>query len=160
MATFYKQNDNGEYVEADKDVDELWRQKSDEIVSSKLAKAREKETARLREEIEEDIRKSSTEAIRSEVRAEIETEYKSKLEESESRVKQLDVKLRRKTIAAEYGFKPEAEDFLGEGSDDDMRSKADVLKNSFSVNNTTRMEKETGTQVSKLQQKTGITVEI
>ena len=161
MATFYKQNDNGEYVEADKDVDELWRQKSDEIVSSKLAKAREKETAKIREEIEEDIRKSSTEAIRSEVKAELETEYKSKLEESESKANQLDIKLRRKTIAAEYGFKPETEDFLGTGSDDEMRAKADVLKNSFGTSSsTTYMEKETGSRVSELQKRTGITVEI
>ena len=42
MATFYKQNDEGEYIEADKDVDELFRQKSSDIVSAKLAKAKER----------------------------------------------------------------------------------------------------------------------
>lgn len=156
MATFYKQNDEGEYIEADKDVDELFRQKSSDIVSSKLSKAKEK----LREEIEDELRQSATETIKSEARAEIESEYKEKLEASESKAKQLDVLLRRKTIAAEYGFKPEAEEFLGNGSDDDMRAKADTLKNSFSVNNLTSMEKQSEPKVSKLQESTGIRVEI
>lgn len=156
MATFYKQNDAGEYVEADKDVDELFRQKSSDIVSSKLSKAKEK----IREEIEDEVRNSAFETIKSEAKAELETEYKGKLEESESKVRQLDIKLRRKTIAAEYGFKPETEEFLGDGSDDDMRAKADTLKTSFSVGNPISLEKQSAPQVSKLQEKTGIRVEI
>lgn len=157
MATFYKQNDAGEYVEADKDVDELFRQKSSDIVSSKLSKAKEK----IREEIEDEVRQSAFDTIKSEAKAELETEYKAKLEESESRARQLDVRLRRKTIAAEYGFKPEAEEFLGEGSDEDMRAKADTLKTSFfTVNGPTSIEKQAEPQVSKLQEKTGIHVEI
>lgn len=156
MATFYKQNDAGEYVEADSDVDELFRQKSGDIVSSKLAKAKEK----IRAEIEDEVRASALETIKSEAKQELEGEYKSKLEESESKAKQLDIALRRKTIAAEYGFKPETEQFLGDGSDDDMRAKADTLKESFGVNGNIAMVKETGPSVSKLQQMTGITVEI
>ena len=100
------------------------------------------------------------ETIKVEAKAELETEYKEKLEASESKARQLDVKLRRKTIAAEYGFKPEAEEFLGEGSDEDMRAKADTLKTSFTINNSTSMEKQSEPKVSKLQEKTGITVEI
>lgn len=161
MTTFYKKTDEGEYVEADKDVDELFRQKSSEIVSGKLAKAREKETAKIREEIEDEVRNSTLETIKSEVRAEIENEYKPKLEESESRVRQLDIQLRRKTIAAEYGFKPETEQFLGDGNEDDMRAKADTLKTSFALgNNSISMEKQSEPAVSKLQEKTGIKVEI
>lgn len=156
MATFYKQNDAGEYVEADKDVDELFRQKSSDIVSSKLSKAKEK----IREEIEDEVRSNALETVKSEAKAELEVEYKEKLEASESKARQLDIKLRRKTIAAEYGFKPETEEFLGEGSDDEMRAKADTLRTSFGVNGSTSMEKQAEPKVSKLQQRTGITVEI
>lgn len=156
MATFYKKTDDGEFIEADKDVDDLFRQKSSDIVSSKLTKAKEK----VREEIEDEVRKTALETIKVEAKAELETEYKEKLEASESKARQLDVKLRRKTIAAEYGFKPEAEEFLGEGSDEDMRAKADTLKTSFTINNSTSIEKQAEPKVSKLQEKTGITVEI
>lgn len=157
MATFYKLSEDGNYVEADKDVDELFRQKSGDIVSAKLTKAKEK----MREEMAEEVRANALETIKSEAKQELETEYKSKLEESESKVRQLDIQLRRKTIAAEYGFKPETEQFLGDGSDDDMRAKADTLKTSFSINNAqVSMEKQSEPQVSKLQQRTGITVEI
>lgn len=156
MATFYKKTDEGEYVEADSDVDELFRQKSSDIVSAKLTKAKEK----IRDEIEDEVRKSSLETIKSEAKEELEAEYKTKLEESESKARQLDIKLRRKTIAAEYGFKPETEEFLGDGDDDAMRAKADTLKNSFAANSPVSVEKSAEPTVSKLQQKTGITVEI
>lgn len=156
MATFYKKTDEGEYVEADSDVDELFRQKSSDIVSAKLTKAKEK----IRDEIEDEVRKSSLETIKSEAKEELEAEYKTKLEESESKARQLDIRLRRKTIAAEYGFKPETEEFLGDGDDEAMRAKADTLKNSFASNGSVSMEKSTEPTVSKLQQKTGITVEI
>ncbi len=156
MATFYKQTDNGEYVEADKDVDELFRQKSSDIVSSKLAKAKEK----IKTEIEDEVRSTALETIKVEAKQELEEEYKSKLEESENKARQLDIALRRKTIAAEYGFKPETEQFLGDGNDEDMRAKADTLKASFAVNGSISLEKQSEPSVSKLQQKTGIVVDI
>ena len=156
MANFYKQTDEGEYVEADKEVDELFRQKSSEIVSAKLAKAKEK----IRAEIEDEVRSNALETIKGEAKQELEEEYKSKLEASETKAKQLDIALRRKTIAAEYGFKPETEQFLGDGSDDDMRAKADTLKTSFATGNSAPIEKSTEPSVSKLQEKTGIVVEI
>lgn len=156
MANFYKQTDEGEYIEADKDVDELFRQKSSEIVSAKLAKAKEK----IRSEIEDEVRSNALETIKGEARQELEEEYKSKLEASESKAKQLDIALRRKTIAAEYGFKPETEQFLGDGSDDEMRAKADTLKTSFGSNEVSHIEKQVEPSVSKLQEKTGIRVEI
>ena len=156
MATFYKQTDDGEYVEADKDVDELFRQKSSEIVSSKLTKAKEK----IRSEIEDEVRESALKTIKGEAKKELEDEYKIKLEESETKARQLDIALRRKTIAAEYGFKPETEQFLGDGSDDDMRAKADALKSSFSGGEAARIEKQSEPSVSKLQESTGIVVEI
>ena len=156
MANFYKQTDEGEYIEADKDVDELFRQKSSEIVSAKMAKAKEK----IRAEIEDEVRSDALETIKGEAKAELEEEYKIKLEASETKAKQLDIALRRKTIAAEYGFKPDAEQFLGEGSDDDMRAKADTLKSSFGTKEAPHIEKQAEPSVSKLQEKTGIKVVI
>lgn len=156
MATFYKQNDEGEYIDADKDVDDLFRQKSGDIVSSKLAKAKEK----IRSEIEDEVRNTALETIKDEARQELEVEYKSKLEESESKARQLDIALRRKTIAAEYGFKPETEQFLGDGTDEDMRAKADTLKSSFATNGSISVEKQSEPSVSKLQKQTGIVVNI
>lgn len=156
MATFYKQNDEGEFIDADKDVDDLFRQKSGDIVSSKLAKAKEK----IRSEIEDEVRNTALETIKDEARQELEVEYKSKLEESESKARQLDIALRRKTIAAEYGFKPETEQFLGDGSDEDMRAKADTLKSSFATNGSISVEKQSEPSVSKLQKQTGIVVNI
>ncbi len=160
MATFYKLNDAGEYKEADEDVEELFRTRSDEIIRKKLDKAREREADKIRSEIEEDVRKNALETIKTELRSEIESEYKPKLEASESRAQQLDIALRRKTIAAEYGFKPDTEQFLGNGDEDDMRAKADVLKASFGTNSNVSLEKQSEPRVSKLQQSTGITVEI
>lgn len=156
MATFYKQNDEGEYIEADKDVDDLFRQKSSDIVSAKLAKAKE----RIRSEIEDEVRSSALETIKGEAKQELEAEYKTKLEASESKARQLDIALRRKTIAAEYGFKPETEQFLGDGSYDEMRAKADTLKHSFGGSRNASIEKQSEPKVSKLQESTGIRVEI
>ena len=158
MATFYKLNEAGEYAEADNDVEELFRSRSDEIIRKKLDKARERETEKIRTEIEDDVRKNALETIKGELRNEIESEYRPQLEASEAKAHQLDIALRRKTIAAEYGFKPDTEQFLGDG--DDMRAKADVLKASFSSSNTAPLEKISEPKVSKLQQSTGITVEI
>lgn len=160
MATFYKLNDAGEYTEADNEVEDLFRSRSDEIIRKKLEKARERETEKIRAEIEDEVRSNSLETIKAELRGEIESEYKPKLEASESKAHELDIALRRKTIAAEYGFKPDTEQFLGDGSDDDMRAKADALKASFGGSSNTPIEKQAEPSVSKLQQKTGITVEI
>ena len=160
MATFYKLNDAGEYAEADNEVEDLFRTRSDEIIRKKLEKARERETDKIRAEIEEEVRANSLETIKNELRTEIESEYKPKLEASEAKAHQLDIALRRKTIAAEYGFKSDAEQFLGDGSDDDMRAKADVLKASFAISGNTPIEKQSEPAVSKLQKQTGITVEI
>ena len=49
MATFYKLNDSGEYTEADNEVEDLFRSRSDEIIRKKLEKARERETGKIRQ---------------------------------------------------------------------------------------------------------------
>ena len=130
MPKFYIKNDSDEYVDGTSAVEEYFRERSDDIVRKRMAGAKDKITSEVRAEIEAEVRKSATEAIKEEVRKEIEPEYKDKLAEAEARAKTLDTSLRRKTIAAEYGLKAEFEEFLGDGSDEDRRAKADVLKTS------------------------------
>ena len=162
MTEFYKQTENGEYEKASEaDYEEAFRERSDKIVAKKLKSAREKERESLREEMEPEIRESVTESVRKEAEAKVKSEYEKKLAESEKKANELDVKLRRKSIAAEYGFKPEAEEFLGDGDDDDMRHKADVLKDSFTTEKSkTSLEKDSTPAVSEVQSKTGIRVTI
>lgn len=144
MATFYKKNEDGEFVEADDQVDQLFREKSDKIVSAKLSGMREKESARIREEIEADVRATASENIKKELQDEIAKEYQVKLDQAQADYQKLDIRLRQKTIAAEYGFKPETEQFLGEGTDDEMRAKADILKSEIqATRNVTAPEKKT-----------------
>ena len=161
MATYYKKNEAGEFIEADEFVENDFRQRSDKIIREKLEKAREKYKEEIRSEIDAEVRTNTADMIKNEIRNEIEAEYKGKLSEAEEKAQKLDVAFRRKTIAAEYGFKPEAEEFLGTGTDDEMRAKADALKANFgSSNSLPTMEKSSEPQVSKVQKSTGITVEI
>lgn len=156
---FYTKDDNGEYVEAtDGQVEELFRERSDRIVAKKLANAREKEAERLRPEIEEQIRKEFVPKLEAEALAKAEDRFKTQLNEAENRANELDVALRRKTIAAEYGFKPETEQFLGNGTDEEMRAKADTLKNSFASQSMGAPEKTSTEPVSKLQKDTGLNI--
>jgi len=147
---FYVKNDSGEYAKAtEAQIDELFKEKSDRIVAAKLKSRREK----IREEVEAELRKEITEAvkaetgdtIKAEARKEVEAEYQDKLSKSESKAKELDIKLRRKIIAAEYGFKADAEKFLGDGDDEAMRANADALKTSFLSNESSgkKVEKQT-----------------
>ena len=163
MAEFYIKNEAGEFVEADDKVEDRFREKSDKIVASKLAKDREKLTETVRAEIEETVRKESTDKIRNEVESEIrnklESEFKGKLDEMSDKNKVLETTIRRKTIAAEYGFKPEVEKYLGDGTDDEMRKEAETLKANFSQEMKSP-DKQTSSNNSPIQTETGIRVEI
>lgn len=133
---FYVKKDSGEYAPAtDTDVEELFKERSDKIVSAKLKSRQEKLRseieAELRGELSDKLKEELSATIKAETRKEVETEYQTKLSKSESKAKELDIKLRRKAIAAEYGFKANAEEFLGDGTDEEMRAKADMLKESF-----------------------------
>ncbi len=154
MTEIYIKNEDGEYVKPSANqLEEVFREKSDAIVSGRLKKIRDKETIKIREEIEAEVRKNATDSLRQEVKTELEKEYTSKLnkletkaKEAENKAKQSETALRRKAIAAEYGFKPETEQFLGDGNDEEMRAKADTLKNSFQSEQTpaNAPEKQTG----------------
>ena len=159
MAEFYIKNENGEFVEADDKVEERFREKSDKIVSERLNKVRERETAKIREEVEKEVREKTTDTIKSEVRSEVEKEYQEKLDKAEAENKELDIKFRRKSIAAEYGFKPEAEKYLGNGTDEEMRKEADTLKESFAKDGSFEApEKQTNTGSSKIKETTGLDI--
>ena len=131
MGKFYIKNEAGEFTEADDLVEDEFHQRSEKIVAVRLAKKLEKETPKIREELESKVRDEVTETIKGEVTEALKGEYEAKVKAAEEKASQLDTELRRKTIAAEYGFTPEAEQFLGTGTDDEMRQKADTLKQSF-----------------------------
>ncbi|MBQ2659625.1 hypothetical protein IJF85_01465 [Candidatus Saccharibacteria bacterium] len=141
---FYVKNEAGEFVEASEhDIDELFREKSDKIISSKLAKAKEKQSDEIRAEITAKVQSEEREKIKTELRDEIESEWQKKLDVANTKNEELDVALRRKTIAAEYGFKPELEKYLGTGTDEDMRKEADTLKSSFDTGSKFRAPEKT-----------------
>lgn len=128
----YIKNEAGEYAEAtDSQIEELFQTRSEKIVAKKLATAREKELERIRPELEEQIRKESLEKLTTEATEKAREDVKTQLDALTKERDDLSARLRRKTIAAEYGFKPETEEFLGTGTDEEMRAKADTLKNSF-----------------------------
>lgn len=131
---FYTKNEEGEFVEAtESQIEDQFRERSDRIVRKKLASIRESEMEKMRPEIEAKLREEAMPKLEEEVKKKIEGEFKTQLEEVAKSRDELDMKFRRKTIAAEYGFKPETEEFLGTGTDDEMRAKADILKSNFKI---------------------------
>ena len=132
---FYIKNESGEFTAAsESQIEDAFRERSDAIVSKRLASIKDKELEKARPEFEKKVREEVTAGIEKTLREQIEGEYKGKLEEADKAIAEKDILLRRKTIAAEYGFKPDAEEFLGNGTDDEMRAKADTLKNTFGAN--------------------------
>lgn len=143
MADFYKKNEDGEFVKVDQDKDEdlkaLWKEKSDGIVRERMRGVKES----TRKEVEKEMLENIPESVTKAARAEIEKEFQKKLDDANSEKNKLDVALRRKTIAAEYGFKPEFEKYLGDGDEDSMRKEADTLKEGFGSKKAEPLNKET-----------------
>lgn len=156
---FYIKNEAGEFVEASKEIDEEFHRRSHSIVATRLKELREKDLEEARPEFEKKVREETEGKIREEVNASLKNEYEAKLQEASNRATELDVKLRRKAIAAEFGFKPEAEEFLGSGTDEEMRAKADTLKTSFSAPANANTPEKTGANPqSKILQETGLNI--
>lgn len=154
---FYIKNESGEFVEANKEVENEFRRMSDPIVARRIAEKMETELNKARPDFEKKVRGE----VEEELRKTIATEYEGKLAEATKKYEDLDVALRRKTIAAEYGFKPESEEFLGSGTDEEMRAKADTLKNTFSTPAQTQTpDKTDGAPQSKLLDKYGLDIKI
>lgn len=155
---FFLKNESGEFVEAtDSDYEEAFRERSEKIIAKKLPSSLEKALAEERPAFVEKIRKEEA----SKIREEVENEFKPKLDEAEKKAGNLETQLRRKTIAAEYGFKPETEEFLGNGSEEEMRAKADTLKNSFASAQTGNFpDKQPGEPGSESLKKYGLDVKV
>lgn len=152
MKTYYTKGEDGEFSEAT--GDEL-----DKMFTHRRNRWAETESQKIRESTEASIRDELTKSISDQFEEKIKTEYQPKLDEATATVSQLQTTLRQKTIAAEYGFKPGTEKYLGNGTEDDMRKEADTLKNSFTAG-AKAPEKETSTGKSSIQKRTGIEVTI
>lgn len=154
---FYIKNESGEFVDGNKEVEAEFKRKSDPIVARRIAEKLEIELEKARPDIEKKVRGEVEESVRKTISA----EYKDKLAEANKKYEDLDIAFRRKTIAAEYGFKPESEEFLGSGTDEEMRAKADTLKNTFSTPTQTQTpDKTDGAPQSKLLDKYGLDIKI
>lgn len=149
--TYYTKDENGELSDATNEVNN--------IVKSRLADYKRTATEDIRKEAEAGLRDELMSTVGKETEDRVKGEFQPKLDEAESNIKKLETSLRQKTIAAEYGFKPGSEKYLGEGSEDEMRKEADTLKTSFS-GNVKAPDKETGSEKSKTQERTGISVTI
>ena len=134
MTIYYIKGDDDNYVEAN--ADDIFKDRHDRWVKTESDKIRGDVEKSVREELEPSIRKEIEENIRG--------EYQPKLDAVESEKKKLDIALRQKTIAAEYGFKPGTEKYLGEGTDEDMRKEAENLNSNF-ITGTKTPEKQTVT---------------
>jgi hypothetical protein len=145
--TYYTKTEAGEFTEIDSD--KMFKERHDRWV--------EKETKQVRETAEAAIREELTPTITTEVETRIKGEFETKLEEATSTATKLETQLRQKTIAAEYGFKAGTEKYLGDGDEASMRKEADTLKTSFAAGSG-KPDRDTNTQVSKTQEKTGIKV--
>lgn len=149
MTTYFTKGENDEYQEAT--VDDMFKERHDRWVKT--------ESTRIREDVEKSLRDELAPTITKEAEDKIKSELQPKLDAAVQKAQQLETSLRQKTIAAEYGFKPGTEKYLGNGTEEEMRKEADLLKSSF--NGTTKApDKETGSGKSATQQRTGIKVEI
>lgn len=153
----FTKNESGEYIPAtDEQYEEAFRDRSDKIVRKRLATSLEKALEEKRPEFEKKIREETITKIREEV----EGEYKPKVDEAEKRAAALEQKLQRRDILNEYGLKKEAEEFLGNGTAEEMRARADKLKGGFSNEGVKSPEKSSGEQKSEVQEKYGLDIKI
>lgn len=158
---FYTKDEAGEFQEATTDqIEELFRERSEKIIAKKLSGAREKESARIRSELEPEITKQVSEKVKEEALAEAKKSYEERINALTQEKAEVEVKLRRKTIAAEYGFKADAEEFLGNGTEDEMRAKADSLKDLSKNPSASFPDKKTKEQSSESEDKYGLDVKI
>ena len=137
--------------ESEVNVDDLFKDRKERWVKTETAKMREEVEKTLRDELTTSITKSTEDKVRK--------EFQTKLDDATAKNTQLETTIRQKTIAAEYGFKPGTEKYLGEGTEEEMRKEADNLKNSFGTA-PKAPEKQTGSGVSEIQKRTGIQVDI
>lgn len=138
----YIKTDSGDYVEPNDDqLEEIFKKRSDKIITRRLQATTANAIERERSNILADVKEKELPKIRQEVEAEFTAKIEEadkkveaankQAEEASRRVAELESQICRKTIMGEYGLRPEAEEFLGTGSEDEMRAKADKLKSGF-----------------------------
>lgn len=137
--------------ESEVNVDDLFKDRKERWVKTETAKMREEVEKTLRDELTTSITKSTEDKVRK--------EFQTKLDDATAKNTQLETTIRQKTIAAEYGFKPGTEKYLGTGTEEEMRKEADNLKNNFGAA-PKAPEKQTGSGISETQKRTGIHVDI
>lgn len=157
----YTKNSTGEFeLATEAELSEAFKEKSHAIVARRIEEIRESEVSKALEKAKPELEKNLREELTAKIKSEVEEEFKPKLDEAEKAKGELEVALRRKTVAAEYGFKPEAEEFLGNGSEEEMRAKADALKKNFSTPAPEPPEKKTAELKSSTYEKTGLDIKI
>lgn len=157
----YSKNESGEFeLATEAELNEAFKEKSDRIVSKRIAEIREAEVSKAIAEAKPELEKTLREELTPKLREELESEFKPQIEEAQKAKAELECALRRKTVAAEYGFKPEAEEFLGNGSEEEMRATAEKLKNNFGAPAPQPPEKNSAEPKSSIMEKTGLDIKI
>ena len=150
---FYTKGEDGNFTEAT-------QEQIDGIFQPRFERFKKTESANIRGEVEKTVREELTPKLTEELQTQIKAEYEPKLAEAEDKIKKFDIQVRQKTIAAEYGFKPETEKYLGEGTDEEMRKEADNLKNNFGGATKVLEKISNNGGKSEVQERTGVKVVI
>lgn len=161
MQLFVK-SESGEFVEASaSQLEEVFKEKSGAIVAKRLNAIRESEMEKARPEFEKKIRAELEPKLKDEAMAAAKAEFQTQLDEANKTISTKDIELRRKTIAAEYGFKSELEKYLGDGTDEEMRKEAETLKANFAAGNPgDGLQKTNGAPKSESEELYGLDVKI
>ena len=137
--------DGEDFKEAtDDQVLSRFKERIDRIKSSTAKEVEAELDKKLRAELTPKLTEDLTKSLTTSITEKLESDYKSKLDEAEKKANDSEIKVRQKTITAEYGFKSDMESFLGTGTEEEMRANADKLKDNMGVVKPKPPEKETG----------------
>lgn len=147
--TYYTKNDAGEFTEVN--TDDMFKERHERWVKN--------ESAKIREDVEKSVRDELTKTITEQADKSASEKYQPQIDDLKSKNEELETTIRQKTIAAEYGFKPGTEKYLGTGSEEDMRKEADNLKEQFGGGAAAPNRQQPG-EASAIQTRTGVKVTI
>lgn len=147
--TYYTKNDAGEFTEVN--TDDMFKERHERWVKN--------ESAKIREDVEKSVRDELTKTITEQADKSASEKYQPQIDELKTKNEELETTIRQKTIAAEYGFKPGTEKYLGTGSEEDMRKEADNLKEQFGGGATAPNRQQPG-KTSAIQTRTGVKITI
>lgn len=147
--TYYTKNDAGEFTEVN--TDDMFKERHERWVKN--------ESAKIREDVEKSVRDELTKTITEQASKSASEKYQPQIDELKTKNEELETTIRQKTIAAEYGFKPGTEKYLGTGTEEDMRKEADNLKEKFGGGATAPNRQQPG-KASAIQTRTGVKVTV